>query len=252
MTANPTTKPLPDPPRRKPEDMTAFKHLAATGNTRYLMLHFGNPESTLVDGEHFVTPDLTGDLTGRHYPDLLIAFGVDPEAYHRSNGYIIPEQGKPPDFVLEIASRSTAAVDITDKRRNYAALGIPEYWRFDETGQFHGARLAGDRLVDGEYQPIAIATLDDGSLQGFSTVLNLNLRWQAGRLGWYDPTTNRHIATFEDERQGRLAAEARASTEQETRIAAEARAATEQDTRIAAEARVRELEAELARRDRAQ
>ena len=40
-------------------------------------------------------------------PGLLIAMGADPEAYRENNGYIISEQGKPPDFVLEIASRST-------------------------------------------------------------------------------------------------------------------------------------------------
>ena len=39
---------------------------------------------------------------------------------------------------------------------HYAALGIPEYWRFDETGNYHGVRLAGDRLVNGQYQPIDI------------------------------------------------------------------------------------------------
>ena len=35
------------------------------------------------------------------YPDLLVAFGVDPAAYKASNAYVISEQGKPPDFVLE-------------------------------------------------------------------------------------------------------------------------------------------------------
>ena len=33
-------------------------------------------------------------------PDLLIALGADPETYRENNGYIISEQGKPPDFVL--------------------------------------------------------------------------------------------------------------------------------------------------------
>ena len=32
-------------------------------------------------------------------------------------GYLIPEQGKPPDFVLEVASETTGEVDETDKRR---------------------------------------------------------------------------------------------------------------------------------------
>ena len=73
-----------------------------------------------------------------------------------SNGYVISEQGKPPDFVLEVASESTANIDTGAKRDDYAALGIAEYWRFDETGEYHGARLAGDRLVQGRYEPIPI------------------------------------------------------------------------------------------------
>ena len=40
-------------------------------------------------------------MAGSHYPDLLVAFDVDPAAYEASNGYVIAEQGKPPDFVLE-------------------------------------------------------------------------------------------------------------------------------------------------------
>ncbi len=40
---------------------------------------------------------------------------------------------------------STGRVDVEAKRDGYAALGIPEYWRFDETGRRHGTRLAGDR-----------------------------------------------------------------------------------------------------------
>ena len=59
-------------------------------------------------------------------PRLLVAFDADPAAYKSSNGYIISEQGKPPDFVLEIASRRTGSIDTNEKRRDYAALGIPE------------------------------------------------------------------------------------------------------------------------------
>ena len=149
----------------------------------------------------------------------MIAFNVDPEAYYRSNAYFISEQGKPPDFVLEIASRATGRVDVLEKPEAYAALGIPEYWRFDESGRYHGAKLEGDRLVHGAYQPIAIQSLDDGILQGYSEVLNLILRWEEGRLGWYDPATGRHISTFKDERAARTAAEA-ALTTAEARIRA--------------------------------
>ena len=87
-------------------------------------------------------------------PDLLIAFGVSKADYRASNGYVVSEQGKPPDFVMEVASESTADTDTGSKRDDYAALGIPEYWRFDETGGHHGARLAGDMLQGGSYRAI--------------------------------------------------------------------------------------------------
>ena len=253
MTTKPTKQqiipPLPDPPQREPEDMTSFEHLHENGNTHHLARHLGSPETTLVAAERFLARQPGGENDIRRVPDLLIAFDVDPNAYKENNGYYISVQGKPPDFVLEVASPSTGKIDIEDKPKDYAALGIPEYWRFDDTGDYHGAKLAGDRLVNGEYQPIAIETLEDGSLQGYSAALNLNLRWEAGQLGWYDPATNRHIATFEEERQGRLeerqgrlAAEARANSEQEARL-------EERQARLAAEARVQELEADLARRE---
>ena len=67
--------------------------------------------------------------------------------------------GKPPDFALEIASKTTGQRDMVVKRRDYARIGIREYWRFDPTGgEFHDAPLGGDRLVDGGYVPIETTT----------------------------------------------------------------------------------------------
>ena len=140
---------------------------------------------------------------------------------------MLSTQGKPPDFVLEIASPSSRRRDRITKRQVYADLGISEYWRFDETDDPRRVKLAGDRLSpEGQYRPIAIERLADGTLQGYSAVLNLYLRWEGGRLRWHDPATGRHIVTLEDER---------------------ARADREQAARLQAEARARELEAELRR-----
>ena len=226
---------LPDPPEREPDEkMTSVKHLHQPGNTHHLAQHFGNPESNIVSAELYITmmPEhrLPSGLA-RRYPDLLIALDVDSGAYYESNGYIIGQQPKPPDFVLEVASPSTADEDTGPKRDDYEALGIAEYWRFDETGEHHKTKLAGDRLVDGRYEPIAIEELADGVLQGYSAVLNLFIRWEHGRLAWHDPATGQHIATFESERE-------RADREHEARI-------EEREARIAAEARVRELEERL-------
>ena len=238
---------LPDPPERQPDEkMTSAKHLHEPGSTHHQAQHFGNPESNLVAAERYVTmmPERRlPSAMARRYPDLLIALGVDPEAYYESNGYIIGEQVEPPDFVLEVASESTADQDIGPKRTDYEALGIAEYWRFDETGEHHKAKLAVDRLVEGRYEPVAIEELANGVLQGYSAVLNLFICWEHGQLAWHDPATGQHIATFESERE-RARARARAnSAEVRARQGGEARVQAE--TRAdSAEARIRELEEE--------
>ena len=267
---------LPDPP--EPEDMNNFKYLHAPGNSQHLAEHFGHEDTTIITGEAYISRAPTSSRQGLFYPDLLIAFNVDPEGGSDRNGYIIEEQGKPPDFVLEIASARTGRRDVTVKREGYAALGIPEYWRFDDSGgRHHGAPLAGDRLVDGVYQPIPIERIDDRTHQGYSAVLDLHLRWEDGRLRWYDPATGRHITRFRDERdranaeqEARIQAEAqvdaerdRANAEQEARIQAEAQVEAEQEARIQAEAQVEaeqeariqaeaRAEAELHRAERAE
>ena len=226
--------PLPDPPEIPDEKMTAARHLSLTGNAHHLAQHLGSPETTVIDAEHYITsvpPAQLADMTGVPYPDLLVALNADPAACRARNGYVISEQGKPPDFVLEVASASTGRRDSVDKRITYAALDIPEYWRFDETGQFHGTRLAGDRLVGGQYEPIQVDELPDGSLQGHSAVLNVDVRWVDGHLVWYDPTSGEPVATFESLRQA-FAQESEALNQ-------------EREARIQAETRVRELEDQI-------
>ena len=229
----PATKPkppgwlrFPDPPEIPDERMTAFDHLTINGNAYLLAQHLGNPETTLVAGDHYLSLRFTRTLAGVRYPDLLVAFGVDPAAYRDTNAYVIDEQGKPPDFVLEIASPSTRRVDQGAKREEYAALGIPEYWRFDQASGRNRVRLAGDRLEGVEYRPIAVEEPEESVVQGYSAVLDLYLRWEQGQLSWIDPATSRPIATLASER---------------------ARADSERAARLAAEARVQELEARLHR-----
>ncbi len=231
---------FPDPPERTPEDMTSFDQLAAKGNAYMLREYLGNIDTTLVVGERYVSLAVAGDMRRWRYPDMLVAFDVDPAAYKEHNAYVVSEQGKPPDFVLEIASWSTGRIDVTDKRVDYASLGIPEYWRFDETGEYHGARLGGDRLVGREYEPIEIEEVSDSELRGYSAVLNVYLHWEEGELRFYDPSTGRPIPSLASEG-------ARADGERARADAAERDRATERAARLAAEARVRELEERLRR-----
>ena len=229
MTTKPQTLlPLPDPPEHEPDDMTSFQHLTKNGSVHHLIQHLGNPDTTIVEGERYIVPEPGAPASNRLVPDLLIAFDADPATYREDNGYVVSRQGKPPDFVMEIASPSTGRQDVEVKGPRYAALGIPEYWRFDQTGQFHGTRLAGDRLVDDRYEQVPIETVEEGVLQGYSTALNLFIRWENTELRWYDPETGQEIPNFEQEREARLTAEAQL---------------------VEREARVQELEAELARRE---
>ncbi len=239
--------PLPDIPQRHPDDMTSVKHLHEPGQTHHLSQYLGNPDTTLVTGERYVIlgPDFVA--SDSRYPDLLVAFDVDPAAYEARNGYVVSEQGKPPDFILEVASQHTASDDLGAKKDYYERLGVGEYWLFDSEGRFYGFTLRGHRLVDGGYETIEVNEITPGAFQGYSATLNLLLRTEDGRLGWHDPATGEHIPTFHSERARADTAEARAEAERTARISTEARAEAERTARINAEARAQELAAELRR-----
>ena len=228
---------LPDPPERDADDMTSFKHLGKTGNARYLAIHLGSPETTVVEGEKHLIPREGVPTEGRRYPDLLVAFGADPELFERNNGYITENQGKPPDFVLEVASPSTRETDQTTKREYYASMEVAEYWRFDDVAQERDLRLAGDRLVGSGYQPLEVTGVSEEVLQGYSTALNLILRWDHGQLVFIDPDTEAPIFTYEYQ-------ENRAEREAELRATAEAERDQEAARANRAEERIRQLEEE--------
>ncbi len=237
---------LPDIPQRNPDEMSQFDHLFKHGNSHHLAIHLGNPETTLVEADRWVVPDAEFNKTRARYPDLLVAFGVDPAAYEASNGYIVSEQGKPPDFVLEVASESTARRDLNEKRDYYAGIGVAEYWLFDRTGEYYGSRLAGFRLEHGGYAAIDVGELPDGSLQGYSAALGLHLRAEGEELAFYDPATGRRILTYEDQQARADTAEVRADSEQAARLTAEAELSLEREARATEQARADAAEAELA------
>ena len=222
---------FPDYPPR--EDMQNWLYLYDSGVLTSLTVHFADAPNVTVASEVPVGPSLPVRDDAR-IPDLLVVRDGDRALMEEQRGYAIDRQGKAPDFVLEVASPTTGRADYTDKRLDYEHFGIAEYWRFDPSdGEYHDAALAGDLLVDGKYEPIAIEILDDGRLRGYSEALGLYVCWEDGRLRFFDPGTESYLRSHDEDRAGSLAAQARAGT-------AEARAET-------AEARVAELEAELRR-----
>ena len=114
-------------------------------------------------------------------------------------GYAIEREGKPPDFALEVASPTTRVTDYTAKRGDYEAYRISGYWRFDASGGLcHDVTLAGDRLVDESYHPIAVEWTDDTHCRGYSQGLGLHICWEDGRLRWYDPGSGGYLRTFDE------------------------------------------------------
>ncbi len=123
-------------------------------------------------------------------PDCLIALNVDSAAIRRRVGYDPIQNGKPPDLVIEVASRTTHRNDTGHKRDVYRQLGVPEYWRFDPTGgSFYGQAIIGEGLVNGEYAQFPVIEYPDGSAGSTSAVLNLNFRWREWRFRIHNPAT---------------------------------------------------------------
>ncbi len=226
--------------------------------------HFRKVPGSHVNGNTLLYY-VDGDPNQSVSPDCYVVFGITPEAIHSlseegNNTYLLWEVGKPPDFVMEIASKNTRSNDLIGKRALYASLGISEYWRYDQTGgDFYGDPLVGERLVDGEYDPLTMREDEDGRVWAHSDALNLDLYWDDGELRYWDPIAEEWLLNYEEEheqrlaeragrleeRAGRLAAESRADQEQAGRLAAEQRAAQEQAARQALETRLAQLQAQL-------
>lgn len=166
-------------------------------------------EDVFRSSNTFICYDPT-NLNVRVGPDFYAAFGVDALAIERRKLYLPWEVGKPPDFVLEVGSESTARQDVTTKRELYARIGVSEYWRFDRSGgEFYGHALAGDRLVDGAYQPIELTTEPDGVLKGYSPILRLSLCWRDEMLAFYNRETGAYLRNLRETETALKSAEAR-------------------------------------------
>ena len=188
--------PLPDPPKQP--DMNQNIHFERAGVSNTLFRHFAHHPDVLVAGEGYVCYNRSQIRSGWRVPDLVVTFGVEPDAITDNNGYEIDDVGKPPDFVMEVASRHTARNDYTRKRDDYAAFGAGESWRYDYTGgRYYDAPLAGDRLVNGRYERIPLHSDHPGKmfgmLSGYSDALDLYLCWDEGDLRFYDPKTGEFL-----------------------------------------------------------
>ena len=205
-----------------------------------LIMRNRSPESTFINTNTFICYDPT-DLNRRLAPDFYVSFGVDAHSIRDRLTYLPWEAGKAPDFVLEIASPTTAGNDLTRKRDIYALVGVTEYWRFDPTGgELYGEALAGETLVDGRYEPLRVTTEPDGHPKGYSPVLGLTLSWHNGDFRAYDQETGEYVKS---------PVEQALYAEEQARYAEEQESVIEEQRRSleAAEARIEQLQSDLKR-----
>ena len=191
-------------------------------------------------------------------PDGYLVFGVPArfiETERRS--YRIDEWGKPPDFVLEVASESTAARDLKEKREIYARMGVQEYWRLDKHG-YYGEPLVGERLVNGEYVRFELHTEPNGDTWSRSEVLGVDFyqRSEDGLSTFLlrDSVTGEWLGDLSEEvaahaktEVARQSAEAQAQLERQMRQEAEAEAHQERQARQSAQAEAARLREQLRR-----
>ena len=215
----------PEHPDEFPDAMYQFPKMTHTMDI--LLWRYEDRPDVLVSGDNAIYYE-QGNPRVHRSPDGFIAFGVDRDAILRENGYKVWEVGKPPDWVLEIASPSTARVDLGIKREIYASIGIGEYWRFDASGgQYYGEPLAGEYLEGGQYQRFEIHTTEDGVSWAHSPALNLDIYPGDIRLRYFDPSTGEWLRDLKE---------------------AQAELQESQAELQATQRRVRELEEELRRR----
>ena len=175
------------------------------GSNNFLYYERGNPRAVVA-------------------PDVYVVVGA-PAGLRDT--YMLWNEPKGPDFVLEVTSKSTRRDDERRKRDVYAALGVREYFLYDPWAEYLVPPLQGFRLRDGEYRALpGVTALSNRGVAVASEVLGLELRdeRESRRLRLHDRATGEDLLTHEEAEQAREEAER---------------------VRRAAEGRVAELEARL-------
>ena len=120
---------------------------------------------------------------------MLVALGV-PKLPQRLY-YLLWEEGKAPNIVIELTSRTTRGEDRRTKWELYRdVLKVPEYFLFDPFEEYLKPSMQGYRLVAGEYAPIEPVA---GRLP--SAELGLHLERDGTQLRLFDPATGQWLPT---------------------------------------------------------
>ena len=172
-------------------------------------------------------------------PDVFVVRGVPRR---RRENYLTWDEGKGPNLVIELTSRTTRSVDVNKKMALYRdVLQVAEYFLFDPNQDYLTPSMQGFRLVDGSYETIGTVA---GRLP--SEVLGLHLERVGDRLRLFDPQTAQRLLTTQE----RAEAESQRAEAESQRAEAESQRAEAASQR--AEAASQRAEAERTRADGAE
>jgi len=211
------------------EPMETFRHVLQM----YLLIlplkrYWADRNDVFVGGNMFVyfSPDQVKNYDFKG-PDVFVVQGV---ANRERKSWVVWQEGKGPDVVIELLSESTAHNDKTEKKQVYQdRLRVPEYFWYDP----FGAELAGFSLQDGVYVPITPDS--DGRLVSQQTQLKLT-RW-SGEYAGFEATWLRWATA-----QGQILPTAEEAAAEEHQRAQEEHQRAEEEHQ-----RAKDLEAQLAR-----
>lgn len=222
----------------KPVAESDFQLTVLTYAREALRTHFRAREDVYVAANLLIYYQ-EGGVDIRVAPDVFVVVGASS---HERSSYLLWQEPKAPDWVLEITSRSTRADDQGRKRELYRRLGVAEYWQYDPTGDYLRPPLQGLELEAGEYEELPCGEQGDGTRVMASAVLGLELRASVMGLRFHDPATGRDLLTHAESAAAQRQAEANWRR-------AEAERQQERTARRRAETRIAELEALLRERD---
>jgi Uma2 family endonuclease len=172
-----------------------------------LQAYYANDPMVYVSGNLLLFYE-EGNRRRHVSPDVFVVKGV---AKHRRDNYLMWEERKGPDFVIELTSSSTRDEDVEDKFALYRdRLKVPEYFLFDPHEDYLDPPFQGYRLEQDQYVPIALV---EGRLP--SRIVGLHLERHRGELRLYDPATGRWLPTPEERVAEEQAARQQAESELE-------------------------------------
>ncbi|MDE0314252.1 MAG: Uma2 family endonuclease [Candidatus Poribacteria bacterium] len=172
----------------KPLAETDLHRIVIVNTYQKLEAYYEDRDDVYVSGNLLIY-DVPGKTRRSISPDVMVVFGIEKKMRRT---YKIWEEGKAPDFVMEVTSKSTYKNDLRKKKTRYAHMGVREYFLYDPERSYLPDSLIGFRLNDdGKYD--AISTLSSGGIP--SATLGIEFRLQEDDIGLHDMTSSEWLQT---------------------------------------------------------